>query len=79
MKTGAFLLLLCFFGGIISAQTTLNKIPPTQDNSSIRKSERAQSRQTKEFQSKRSYSSMKGHGAKKLKQQSKNQAQGKGL
>jgi hypothetical protein len=78
MKTRVCLLLICFFGKVVFAQTTLNKLPPTQDNSSIKKSEKAQGRQTKEFQSKKSYSSMKGH--KKLqKQKSKNQDQGKGL
>jgi hypothetical protein len=79
MKTLVCFLFICFLGEITFAQTTLNKIPPTQDNSSIRKSERAQSRQTREFQSRRSYASMKGHGVKNQKKQSKNQAQGKGL
>jgi hypothetical protein len=80
MKTVVCLLLICFFSETALAQTTLNKLPPTQDNSSIKKSERAQNKQTKEFQVRKSYPSMKGHGANKSKKQTaKNQDQGKGL
>jgi hypothetical protein len=78
MKTLVCFLFICFSGEIAFCQTTLNKLPPTQNNSSIRKSERAQSSQTKEFQSRKSYSSMKGHVTKKTKTQ-KNQDKGKGL
>ncbi|HTA26287.1 MAG TPA: hypothetical protein VK809_00755 [Bacteroidia bacterium] len=78
MKRLIYIILMCSFGEFASAQTTLNKLPPTQDNSSIRKSEKAQSKQTKGFQARRSYASMKGHGTKKTKAQ-KNRDQGKGL
>ncbi len=78
MKTLIYIAIMCFFGQIAFAQTTLNKLPPTQDNSSIKKSEKAQSKQTKGFQARRSYASMKGHGTKKTKAQ-KNRDQGKGL
>lgn len=81
MKKFVCLLLVCSYTGIAFAlQTTLHKLPPTMDNPSIRKSERAQSNQTRQFQSRRGYASMKRHGSNRSqRQQSKSQSQGKGL
>jgi hypothetical protein len=82
MKKLVSLILICLLSGASFAlQTTLHKLPPTMDNSSIHKSERAQESQTNEFQSHRRHSSaVKRHGASKSKkQQSKNQDNGKGL
>ena len=79
-KLLSFLFVFCFTGTIFALQTTIHKLPPTMDNSSIRKSERVENRQTKEFQSRKSYSSMKTpRPNKSKKRQSKGQDQGKGL
>ncbi len=76
MKKPVFIFLICLLSGIVSAQSMKGgrvRVSPSIANSSISRSERYQSRQTRNFTTQRRYSSaVNSHRAKAArKQQSK--------
>jgi len=84
MKKPVCIFLICLLSGIVSAQTMRGGhiiVSPSVNNPSIRKSERAQSRQTQNFTSQRRYSSaVNGRKAKAVRrQQAKSAPNGSGL
>jgi hypothetical protein len=70
MKKLMCLLLICLISGMTFAQSTAKPGSPSVDNPSIRKSKKAQEKQTKEFTGQKRYSNVvKGPKPKGQKQQ----------
>lgn len=86
MKKPVFIFLICLITGMVSAQKG-GRITssPTLNNTSIRRSEKAENRQLKSFQNTRRYSGVvNSHASKQLrrnrsKAKQSQQDQGKGL
>jgi len=80
MKKPVCILLICLVSGITYAQTTAKPGSPSVDNTSIRKSKKAQDKQTKEFETQKRYSSVvkgpKPKGQKKQQAKDKNVPKG---
>jgi hypothetical protein len=81
MKKPVCIFLICLVSGIVSAQQRGGRVNSTLDNSSIRRSEKAENKQLKTFQTHRRYSSVVNNPAAKAakKKDAKAQKQGKGL
>ncbi len=78
MKKPVLFLLICLFSGMLYAFSG-DKKSPAVSNSSIKKSERGMDKQTKDFQTKRRYSSLINSHYAKAQRKQQPKAQGKGL